>query len=82
MSTDGAERQQRGSFTGGGAGLEPSREQPGKQGGLSGALHRGLNFTGFLGFCSSDIQSEISVHSLDILEAIEEKKYYMECCFA
>lgn len=36
----------------------------------------------FLGFCSSDIQSEMSVHSLGILEAIEEKKYYMECCFA
>lgn len=37
---------ERGSFFAG-AGLEPSREQPGKEGGLSGALNRGLNFTYF-----------------------------------
>lgn len=45
-------RQERGSFTEGGAGLEPQKEQPGKEGGLSRALHGGLNLAGFLGFCA------------------------------
>lgn len=44
ITTDGPGRQDRGSFTGGAAGLEPSGEQPG-EGGLSGALNRGFNFT-------------------------------------
>lgn len=45
ITTDGPGRQDRGSFTGGAAGLEPSGEQPGEEGGLSGALNRGFNFT-------------------------------------